>query len=312
MKAAQINAYGGSDVVEINRNAPTPTASAGTILVEVHAAGVNPVDWKIREGYMQKMVPLQFPATLGGDFSGIVTEVGEGVSDFKTGDEVYGQAIVVGGGSGSFAEFVATKAKSAAQKPKSITHTEAAALPLAGVSALQALTEHINLSEGQKILIHGGAGGIGTMAIQLAKHLGASVATTATGDETSYVKELGADEVIDYKNQRFEDVVHDYDAVFDTVGGETYTRSFPVLKKGGVIVSMLEQPSAELMEKHGVKAIAQGTQVTTKHLSKLAELVDQGVMSVHIGKTFPLDQAGEALAYLQTGKALGKVVIEIK
>ena len=152
MKAAQINTYGGSDVVEITNSALKPTVSAGSILIEVHAAGVNPADWKIREGYMQKMVPLQFPATLGGDFSGIVTEVGEGVSDFKTGDEVYGQAIVVGGGSGSFAEFVSAKVESAAQKPKSITHTEAAALPLAGVSALQALTEHMNLSKGQKIL----------------------------------------------------------------------------------------------------------------------------------------------------------------
>lgn len=312
MKATQINTYGGSEVVEINNQVQKPTLTEDSLMVEVHAAGVNPVDWKIREGYMQKMVPLKFPVTLGGDFSGIVTEVGEGVSNFKPGDEVYGQAIMVGGGSGSFAEFVSAKVESVAPKPKSITQTEAAALPLAGVSALQALTEHTNLSKGQKILIHGGAGGIGSMAIQLAKHLGAYVATTARATDAAYVKELGADKVIDYEKQSFEDVVHGHDAVFDTVGGETYTRSFKVLKKGGTIVSMTEPPNTELTEKHEVKAIAQGTRVTTERLSKLAELVDQGAITIHVGKTFPLDQAGEALAYLQAGKARGKVVIEIK
>lgn len=197
MKAAQINAYGGSEVVEMNGQAPTPAVVDGSMLVEVHAAGVNPVDWKIREGYMQKMVPLKFPATLGGDFSGVVMEVGNTVSAFQPGDEVYGQAIIVGSGSGSFAEFVSANAGSAAQKPKTVNHTEAAALPLAGVSALQALTEHMSLFKGQKILIHGGAGGIGTIAVQLAKHLGAYVATTAAGGDATYGKELGADEVID-------------------------------------------------------------------------------------------------------------------
>lgn len=155
MKAAQINRYGGSDVVEINSSTPKPTASAGTILVAVYAAGVNPVDWKIREGYMQKMVPLQFPATLGGDFSGVIVEVGKGVGNFKPGDEVYGSAIIVGGGSGSFAELASAKADSVAHKSKSVSRLKAAALPLTGVSALQALTEHVHLASGQKILIHG-------------------------------------------------------------------------------------------------------------------------------------------------------------
>lgn len=302
MKAAQMNRYG-SDAVEITTDAPKPTASDGKILVEVHAAGVNPFDWKLREGYMQKMIPLEFPATLGGDFSGVVVE---------TGEEVYGQGLIVNGGSGSFAEFVSTKATSIAPKPKTVNHRQAAALPLTGVSALQALTEHIKLKQGQKILIHGGAGGIGTIAIQLGKHTGAYVATTATGDELAYTKELGADEAIDYKHQRFEDTVQNYDAVFDTVGGETYTRSFQVLKKGGVIVSMLEQPNQELMQQYGVKAIAQATQVTSERLTKLAELVDKGAIKVHIDKTFPLNQAGEALTYLQTGHPRGKVIVEVK
>lgn len=312
MKAAQINQYGGSDVVAINENAPTPAVSSGHLLIEVRAAGVNPVDWKIREGYLQQMAPLQFPATLGGDFSGIVTDVGDGVSGFTKGDEVYGQASVLGGGSGSFAEFLSASPTTVARKPKNASHTEAAALPLAGVSALQALTEHLKLLRGQTILIHGGAGGIGSFAIQLAKHLGAAVATTAGADDAQHVKDLGADQVIDYKTQTFEDLLRDYDAVFDTVGGETYARSFKVLKKGGVIVSMLEQPNAELMQQHGVTAISQFTQVTNERLSKLAEFVDQGVIKVHVDKTFPLEQAGAALTYLQTGHPRGKVVLEIQ
>ncbi len=308
MKAAQINKYGGSEVVEINKNAPKPAAPRGQLLVEVYAAGVNPIDWKIREGY----IPLKFPATLGGDFSGVVADVGEGVSGFKKGFEVYGYASILGGGSGSFAEFVSADAKVMALKPKNITHVEAGALPLTGVSAWQALVDHMGLSRGKKILIHGGAGGIGSIAIQLARHLGAYVATTVSVKDMRYVQELGADEAVDYKNQNFEDMLHDYDAVFDTVGSETYERSFKVLRKGGIIVSMLEQPRPELMEQYEVNAIGQLTKVNSKGLSKLAELVDQRVIKVNVDKTFPLEQAGEALAYLQSGHPRGKVVLKMK
>jgi len=312
MKAAQINRYGGSEAVEINKNAASPVASPGKLIVEVYAAGVNPIDWKIREGYMQQMRSLSFPITLGSDFSGLVMEAGEGVSGFKKGDEVYGQAIVLGGGSGSFAEFALVNAKAIAYKPKSVSHVEAAALPLAGVSAYQALVDHIGLSVGKKILIHGGAGGIGTFAIQLARHEGAYVAATAGTDSIKYVKDLGADEVIDYRKQSFEDLLSDYDAVFDTVGGDTYARSFKVLKKGGIIVSMLEQPREELTEKYGVNAISQFTQVTSGRLSKLAELVDRGAVKVYVDRIFPLERVGEALSYLQKGHPRGKVVLEIK
>ena len=308
MKAAQINKYGGSEVVEINKNAPKPAVSRGQLLVEVYAAGVNPIDWKIREGYM----PLKFPATLGGDFSGVVADIGEGVSGLKKGFEVYGYASVLGGGSGSFAEFVLSDAKVITLKPKNITHMEAGSLPLTGVSAWQALVDHMGLSRGKKILIHGGAGGIGSMAIQLAKHLGAYVAATVNEKDMQYVKELGVDEAIDYKNQTFEGMLHDYDAVYDTVGGETYVRSFKVLRKGGIIVSMLEQPRPELMEQYGVNAIGQMTQVNTERLSKLAELVSKRVIKVHVDKTFPLEQAGEALAFLQNGHPRGKVVLKMK
>lgn len=312
MKAAQINKYGGSQVVEINKNTPKPTLSRGHILVEVHAAGINPIDWKIREGYMQQMVPLHFPVTLGGDFSGYVAEVGEGVSGFKKGDEVYGYAIVLSGGSGSFAEFVSAEAKATAHRPENINHVESAALPLTGVSAWQALVDNMGLSGGKKILIHGGAGGIGSIAIQLARHLGAYVATTVSARDIPYVKELGADEAIDYKNQSFADMLHDYDAVYDTVGGETYVKSFRVLRRGGIIVSMLEQPRSELIERYGVNAIGQLTHVNSERLSKLAELADKRVIKVHIDRTFPLEQAGEALEYLQKGHPRGKVVLKIK
>ena len=311
MKAAQINEYGGAEVVKIN-DAPAPAVAAGHVLVEVYAAGVNVIDWKIREGYMRQMAPLQFPATLGGDFSGVVSQAGEGAADFKEGDEIYGQAGVLTGGSGSFAETALAGANNIAPKPKGPSHIEAASLPLVGVSAYQALVEHIVLKAGQKILIHGGAGGIGTHAIQLAKHLGAYVVTTAGADQAEYVKSLGADEVIDYRARRFEDVVRDCDAVHDTVGGETYERSFKALKRGGVIVSMLEPPNQELMAEYGVTAIAQLTQVTKERLVKLADLVEQGVIKTHVDKTFPLARAAEALTYLQTGRQQGKVVLEVK
>ena len=312
MKTAQINKYGGKEVVEINNTISKPQAEEGKIVVEIHAAGVNPIDWKIRQGYLAQMMPLHFPATMGGDFSGVVTEVGGGVSGLRVGDEVYGQAGVLLGGSGTFAEYALVSAQNVAKKPKNVSHKEAAGLPLAGVSAFQALFENINLKKGQKILIHGGAGGIGSFAIQLAKYSGAYVYTTVSIEDVAYVKELGVDEVIDYKSQKFDDIVKDCDAVFDTVGGETYTRSFNVLKKGGVIVSMAEQPNTELMEKYGVQAIYQFTQPTREKLEKLAALVERGAVKVHIDKTFRLDETAEALSYLETGHSKGKVVLQIK
>ncbi|MBI3413484.1 MAG: NADP-dependent oxidoreductase [Candidatus Aenigmarchaeota archaeon] len=309
MRAVQINGYGGNEVVVIN-DVPKPALSAGKVLVEAEAAGVNPVDWKIRQGYLQQMVKLQFPSTLGGDFSGVVVEAGEDVFNFKKGDEVYGNASVLRGASGSFADFISVGTQFIGRKPKNANHDEAAGLPLAGASALQA-TEQLNLSEGKKILIHGGSGGIGSIAIQLAKHLGAYVATTVRSDNIQFVKEMGADEVVDYTNSSFEDILHDYDAVFDTVGGETYKKSFKVLKKGGMIISMLEKPDAGLMEKFGVKASSVSTQINADTLSKLTELVEKGTIKVHVDKMFPLEQTAEALDHLQTKHPRGKVVITI-
>jgi NADPH:quinone reductase-like Zn-dependent oxidoreductase len=315
MKSARIKGYGStSDVIEIDQNTPAPNdPSEGKVLVKVKAAGVNPTDWKISEGYMQQIMPLEFPATLGWDFSGIVEKAGAGVSDIKQGDEAYGRASVVFGGSGTFAEMALANADNIAQKPKTLSHEEAAGLPTVGVTAWQALVDTIGLSRGQKILIHGGAGGVGSIAIQLAKYLGAYVATTVSEKDKQFVKGLAADEIIDYKTQTFEDLLsHDYYAVLDTVGGETYSRSFKILKRGtGIIVSTLEQPNQELMEKFGVKAIFVFSQVNRERLTKLAQWVDQNNVRVNVDKMFPLDDAAKALEYQKDGHPRGKVVLAI-
>jgi alcohol dehydrogenase len=190
-----------------------------------------------------------------------------------------------------------------------VDFTKAGALPLAVISALQVLTEHLNLKPGQKILIHGGGGGIGSIAIQIAKHMGAYVATTVADKDKEFVKKLGADEIIDYKTRKFDEILSGYDAVFDTVAGETYTRSFVVLKKGGIIVSMFEQPNEELMKKYGVKAIAQQTRISTDLLNQLTKFVESGAVKVYIAKTFPLSETAAALNYQEEQHPSGKVVI---
>ena len=316
MKSARIKGYGSNrDVIEIEQNAPVPNdPSEGKVLVKVKAAGVNPIDWKISEGYMQQIMPIEFPATLGWDFSGIVEKAGAGVSDIKQGEEVYGQSSVVIGGSGTFAEMALANADNIARKPITLSHEEAAGLPTVGVTAWQALVDIIGLSKGQKILIHGGAGGVGSIAIQLAKYISAYVATTVSEKGKQFVNDLGADEIIDYKTQTFEDVLtsHDYNAVLDTVGGETYSRSFKILKKGsGIIVSTLEQPNQELMEKFGVKAIFVFSQVNRERLTKLAQWIDQNNVHVNVDKTFPLDDAAKALKYQRDVHPRGKVVLAI-
>jgi NADPH:quinone reductase-like Zn-dependent oxidoreductase len=264
---------------------------------------------------MKQNIRLDFPITLGMDFSGIVNETNKSgknsVSTFESGDEVFGQASVTHGGTGAFAEKAITNNDNIALKPKSLSYKEAAGLPLVGVSAWQALVENMNLSADQKILIHGGAGGIGSIAIQLAKDLNAYVATTANSDDSDFVKAMGADQIIDYKTQTFEDIVKDFDSVYDTVGGETYQRSFRVLKNGGIIVSMLEQPNSNLMEKYGVVAKFQFTQVNYERLTKLADWVDKKDIKINIDKTFPLEDAAAALEYVKNIHPRGKVVLSM-
>jgi NADPH:quinone reductase-like Zn-dependent oxidoreductase len=309
MKAIQINQYGTNDVLEIN-DIPSPVPKNGQVLVETYAASINPFDLKIRAGYLAKMAPLQFPATLGGDFAGVIKALGADVTEYKVGDEVYGSAIVLSGGSGSFAEELAANTKNISLKPKTASFEEAAALPLVGSSAIQALEEHMKLQKGQKILIHGGAGGIGHIAIQLAKTIGAYVATTVSTDDVDFVKTLGADEIIDYKNQNFEAVLEDYDAVYDTVGGET-TKSFAVLKNRGILVSMLGQLDPKIAKTKGITAINQNTSTNTQHLKRLAELVDSGGIKVSIEKIYSLSQIKEAANH-QELHPRGKLVVRIR
>lgn len=311
MKAAQINEYGSKDAVKVTDSAVRPKASKGQVLVEVHAAGVNPFDITVREGRARQMAEPELPATLGGDLAGIVAEVGEGVEGWSAGQAVYGQAGALSG-QGSFAEYAPVQAAQLSAKPESLDFVQSAALPLAGVSAYQALVDHIGLQTGQKILIHGGAGGIGSLAVQIAKHIGAHVAVTAGADDIDFVKGLGADEVIDYKKQDFTKIIKDYDAVFDTVGGDIGKESYPVLRPGGKLVSMLGSTDEDLATKYQVEDTAQFTRVTTTRLEALAKLVDSGAIRPVLDKTFPLDQAASALDYLQNGHAKGKVVIQVK
>lgn len=311
MKAAQYNSYGGPEVIEI-KNVPEPSLGKGQILVEVYATSINPIDWKVRAGYMKDKMPLKFPVTIGGNFSGVVQKIADDVTEFKIGDEVYGQALVLNGGSGSIAEFVASNAANTACKPKTANYIEAASLPLVGVSALQALEQHINLHRDQKILINGGSGGIGSIAIQLAKSIGAYVAATVSTGNVEFVKALGADEVIDYKKENVSDKLHDFDAVFDTAGGESRDNAMKVLKKGGVIVSMNGAPEPKLAEEYGVKAIGQYTDTSQANLTRLTELVDKGIVKPQVDKVFFLSQTREAFEYQETSHPKGKVVISVK
>jgi len=311
MNAAQYRVYGDTSVTEVVDDAPIPEPAAGQVQVQVYAAGINPIDAAIRSGYLKDKIPLPLPITLGGDFSGIVSKVGDGVSGVAVGDEVFGVANPLKGGSGSTAEFVVAGAGNIAKKPTRVDHTHAAALPLAGTSAIQGIEEHIHIGKGQQILIHGGAGGIGSLAIQIAKAQGAIVAATASTEDAAFVKEIGADLVIDYKREDFIRIVSGYDAVFVTVGGDVANRSIPVVKPGGIVVSMTGQPDLEKAKRHQITAIAQGTNGTTKQLDRLAELVDGGVIAPVIDRTYPLEQTRAAYERL-TSHPRGKVVITVK
>lgn len=310
MKAAQISEYGDPSVIHIN-DVPTPKPGKGQVLVKVQAASLNPFDTTIRTGYLKDSIHLELPITLGGDIAGTVEEVGEDVTTVTVGDVVYGQASVVAGGSGAFAEYAAAKAGHIAKAPHNVGVQETASLPLVGVSAWQSLTQHLQLQAGQKIFIHGGAGGIGSIAIQLAKHIGAYVAVTATGEDIAYVQQLGADEVIDYKTQNFADILHDFDAVFDTVGGDDFAKALQILKRGGMAVSMIAPPDEAKAKEFGVTAMMQSTKVTTEALNALRELVEAGVIKPHIGIVMPLSKIQEAFKARETSTVEGKVVLDI-
>ncbi len=310
MRAAQISEYGHADKVKVVET-EKPPVGLNQVLVEVHAASLNPFDTTVREGYVKDMIGA-LPVTLGGDIAGVVAEVGEGVTHVSVGDNVYGQANAVAGNSGALAEFAVTKAGQVAKAPASLTFIEAASLPLVAASAYQALHEHIGLQPGQKLFIHGGSGGIGSIAIQIAKHAGAYVAASARGEGTELVAQLGADEVVDTGSRDFTTIIRDYDAVFDTVGGDDFDTCLSILKPGGVAVSMIAAADEAKATEQGVTALTQSTKVTTEKLDAIRELVEQGVVKPQIARTFTLDQIVEAFEARENGKLNGKIVVRIK
>jgi len=310
MKAAQIAKYGDASQVTINE-IERPVAGPGEVVIEVRAAALNPFDTAVRQGYVSENMPLTLPATLGGDIAGVVVEVGEGVKEFEVGDTVYGQAGAYFGASGAFAEYARTGADRITTAPENLDFKEAASLVLVGTSALQALRDHIDLKPGQTIFIHGGGGGIGSTAIQIAKHIGVHVITTATGENLEYVKKLGADEAIDYRSQDFAEVVHDVDAVLDLVGGDNFNKSLGILKKGGIAVSMIAQPDETRAKELGVRTIRQFTRATPERLDALRDLVEEGILVPRIGTVFKLSEAREAFIALEGGTK-GKVVLKMK
>jgi len=311
VKAAQIKSYGGSDVIELVET-KMPTPQKGQVLIEVHAASLNRIDSYFLAGGLQTWLKAELPQTLGGDFAGVITEIGENISDFKIGDEVYGNAGVYRGGSGSLAEFVVSNVINIAFKPSSLDFTSSAALPLTAASALQGIEDELKAAGGQKILIQGGAGGIGSLAIQIAKMHGAYVAATAKTDDVEFAKSLGADEVIDYKVQDVSQILKDYDGIFNTASPAEANKLFKVLKKGGKFVSMAGQPDPELAKQHEVTAIGETTKTSSEQLTKIATLIDSGKLKVYIEKAFPFAETKKAFEYFETQHPRGKIVVNIQ
>jgi NADPH:quinone reductase-like Zn-dependent oxidoreductase len=307
MKAAIINNY--EEEVKISE-IPKPELKADTVMIEVHAASINPIDNIVRAGYMKDMMPISFPYIMGYDVSGVVTEVGEKVTKFKKGDEVYSRPNQED--AGSIAEYNVVKEDELSMKPKKLNYEEAASIPLTGLTALEALTVKGNLKKGQKVLIHAGSGGVGTQAIQIAKHIGAEVAVTTSGSNIEMVKELGADVVINYKTQNFEEELSDYDLVLDTMGGEIMKNSFKILKEGGSMVSIKAQDTEELAKKYNVNFELFFMWPSGEMLSHLTQLFNDEILKPTIDRSYSFEQVQEAYDYLQKGHAKGKVVIKIK
>jgi NADPH:quinone reductase-like Zn-dependent oxidoreductase len=303
MKAVQIRAFGGPDVLQFE-DVPRPEPKADEVLVRVHAAAVNPVDWKIREGHL----PAPLPMIMGIDLSGVIESVGSSVTKFRAGDEVFGQ---VADESGSYAEYALAMDSDVARKPEGLDHVTAAALPVAGLVAWQALFDTANLAGGQKVLIHAAAGGVGSFAVQFAKWKGAHVIGTASGAHVEQVRQLGADEVVDYRKTKFEDVVRGVDVVFDTVGSDTQERSWRVLKPGGVLVSIVQPPSQEKAVSHGVRGIFVRQKANGEQLATIAGLVVSGKVKVNTETVLPLREARKAQELSQKGHSGGKIILKV-
>lgn len=309
MKAVRVHNYGGPEVLRFE-DAPRPAPGPGEVLIHVGAASVNPIDWKIRAGYMKDYVPMPLPFIPGYDVSGVVEAVGAGATKFKKGDEVYARADAVHG-HGAYAEYAVAKEDETALKPKSIDHVHAATIPVAAVTAWRALFDTADLKAGQKVLIHGAAGGVGSFAVQLTKWKNAHVYGTASASNLDFVRQLGADEPIDYEKTKFEDVVHDADVVLDTIGGETQKRSWQVLKKGGILVSLVGLSAEDEAAKHGVRSAAISTQGGSDVLAEIAKLIDAGKIKPIVDTVLPLSEARRAQELNEKGHSRAKIVLKV-
>jgi NADPH:quinone reductase-like Zn-dependent oxidoreductase len=308
MKAVAMHAYGGPEVLKYE-DAARPDPATGEVLVRVHAAAVNPVDWKVRAGHLKGFLNYSLPLIPGWDLSGVVEATGAGVTDWKQGDAVYARPDLRR--NGAYAEYIAVRASELGHKPRSIDHVQASAIPLACLTAWQALFDAGGLKAGQRVLIHAAAGGVGTFAVQLAKWKGAHVVGTASERNHAFLRELGADEVIDYTKTNFEEVVRDVDVVLDTLAGQTRDRSWNVLKKDGILVSILGQPSPDDAAQRGVRAAGVFVEPNQAQLGEIAKLVDSGKLRPIIETALPLAQAARAHEMNQTLHTRGKIVLQV-
>ncbi len=309
MKAIRIHSYGGPEVLNYE-DAPFPSLADDDVLIRVHSAGVNPVDWKIRAGYLKDFLQLPLPIIPGWDVSGTIEEKGSKVADFHKGDSVYSCPSLFR--NGAYGEYIAVKASEIAYKPEKLDYDNAAAVPLAALTAWQSLFDLAGLQAGQKVLIHAAAGGVGHFAVQFAKWVGAHVITTASSRNKDFLLQIGAHEIIDYTTTAFEDVVRDVDVVLDTLGDKVWDRSWQVLKKGGIMVSTLHPPpvdeTAAKTDKRGALVFVQPNGV---HLGEIAELIDSDNVKPFVGEVLSLRDASQAHRLIESGHTRGKIVLRV-
>jgi NADPH:quinone reductase-like Zn-dependent oxidoreductase len=308
MKAVRMHAYGEIDSL-VYEEIARPEPAADEVLIRVHAAAVNPVDWKIVEGFGQGWLGHAIPHTLGCEVAGVVEAVGGGVEKFQPGDAVFGYISLAR--EGSYAEYAIAQESEVINKPAGLDFNSAAALPVGTLTSWQAIFDHAGLAAGEKILIHAAAGGVGSMAVQLAKARGAYVIGTASGRNADFVKSLGADEVIDYTSEKFDEVVKDVDVVFDLLGGESLSRSLAVLKPGGFIVSAVQPLDEVALQAHKVRGAMVAAQPNAAQLEEVATLVEAGKVKSFVEKVLPLSEAKEALQLSKQGRTRGKIVLTV-
>lgn len=333
MRAAFISRYGVHQKLTIG-DRPNPSLGNNDVIVEIHAASINPIDFKIRDGKLRFLRKYSFPLILGHDLSGVVTQVANNVSRFKVGDRVYSRPR--NGRIGTLAEYIAIDQSDVALMPPNLTFEEAASIPLVGLTSWQALVNNAKIKTGDRVFIQAGAGGIGSFAIQLAKSFGAQVFTTASKQNEPFVRSLGADEVIDYRSQDFASILHDMDIVYDTIGGETLYRSFPIVKPGGYIISISGDPDGNLAHemnlgmfktavltfvgrkakglarKHNINYRFLFMKPSGEELEEIGKLLSAGTIKANVGRVYDFKDVQEAIEYSESGRAKGKIVIRIK